>query len=173
MNYKGRIKFRGNIQMMPQLNTNQYNYFTLNTKEVPEEQYLRQNDIESWLSNYNMVKSIINNLEIDLADIDGGIRSADTTTEGGRSSKISRISEDTLLRKELIESKINFVNNKYKKVTNAINNLSHDEYIVIRKFYMDNLVIRQIADELNYSISTVNRIKRRAVDKIIMAVYVI
>lgn len=159
--------------MMPQVNTNQYDYFALNAKEVPEEQYHRQNDIESWLVNYSMIKSIINNLEIDLSDIDGSIRSADTTIDGGRSSKISRLSEDTLLRKELIESKINFVNNKYKKVTNALDNLSHVEYIVIRKFYMDNITTREIADELNYSTATINRIKRRAVDKTIAAVYTI
>lgn len=145
--------------------------FSITKKTLTPEQYHLINDVESWLCNFNTIEVAIENLEKELSMLDGSIQAQNTTLDGGRSSKISNTAESILFKKELLKQKINTMTIRKNQLERAFEILNQDEFMVIRNFYIEGKRYREFIDDLALTLSSCKRIKKRALEKIIIAIY--
>ena len=134
------------------------------------EQYHRYNDIESWLYNYKIAEVAIENLKAELVVLDT-LKSVNIEIEGKGLGKVSSSVEDIQAEKEKIKSRIMVMESKLNKLNKALNALKKDEFCVIKSFYINGERYKEISDKMQCSIISCKRIKKKALNKIIIGVY--
>ena len=134
------------------------------------EQYHRYNDIESWLYNYKIAEVAIENLKAELVVLDT-LKSVNIEIEGKGLGKVSSSVEDIQAKKEKIKSRIMVMESKLNKLNKALNALKKDEFCVIKSFYINGERYKEISDKMQCSIISCKRIKKKALNKIIIGVY--
>ena len=134
------------------------------------EQYQRYNDIESWLYNYKIAEVAIENLKAELVVLDT-LKSVNIEIEGKGLGKVSSSVEDIQAKKEKIKSRIMVMESKLNKLNKALDALKEDEFCVIKSFYINGERYKEISDKMQCSIISCKRIKKKALNKIIIGVY--
>ena len=134
------------------------------------EQYQRYNDIESWLYNYKIAEVAIENLKAELVVLDT-LKSVNIEIEGKGLGKVSSSVEDIQAEKEKIKSRIMVMESKLNKLNKALDALKEEELYVIKSFYINQERYKEIGNKLQCSIISCKRIKKKALNKIIIGVY--
>lgn len=146
------------------------NDFEFLENKMSVEQYHRYNDIESWLYNYKIAEVAIENLKAELVVLDT-LKSVNIETEGKGLGKVSSSVEDIQAKKEKIKSRIMVMESKLNKLNKALKSLKEDEFCVIKSFYINGERYKEISDKMQCSIISCKRIKKKALNKIIIGVY--
>lgn len=134
------------------------------------EQYQRYNDIESWLYNYKIAEVAIENLKAELVVLDT-LKSVNIEIEGKGLGKVSSSVEDIQAEKEKIKSRIMVMESKLNKLNKALDTLKEEELYVIKSFYINQERYKEIGNKMQCSIISCKRIKKKALNKIIIGVY--
>ncbi|WP_058993647.1 sigma-70 family RNA polymerase sigma factor [Sarcina ventriculi] len=134
------------------------------------EQYQRYNDIESWLYNYKIAEVAIENLKAELVVLDT-LKSVNIEIEGKGLGKVSSSVEDIQAEKEKIKSRIMVMESKLNKLNKALDALKEEELYVIKSFYINQERYKEIGNKMQCSIISCKRIKKKALNKIIIGVY--
>ena len=134
------------------------------------EQYHRYNDIESWLYNYKIAEVAIENLKAELVVLDT-LKSVNIEIEGKGLGKVSSSVEDIQAEKEKIKSRIMVMESKLNKLNKALDVLKEEELYVIKSFYINQERYKEIGNKMQCSIISCKRIKKKALNKIIIGVY--
>lgn len=134
------------------------------------EQYQRYNDIESWLYNYKIAEVAIENLKAELVVLDT-LKSVNIEIEGKGLGKVSSSVEDIQAKKEKIKSRIMVMESKLNKLNKALDALKEEELYVIKSFYINQERYKEIGNKMQCSIISCKRIKKKALNKIIIGVY--
>lgn len=134
------------------------------------EQYQRYNDIESWLYNYKIAEVAIENLKAELVVLDT-LKSVNIEIEGKGLGKVSNSVEDIQAKKEKIKSRIMVMESKLNKLNKALDALKEEELYVIKSFYINQERYKEIGNKMQCSIISCKRIKKKALNKIIIGVY--
>lgn len=135
-------------------------------------QYDEINEVESWLYNYKSIKIGIENLKVEYEENkDITIGSADPSKETIITNKFNSSVENTIISSELLDNRVKYMENKIRKIDKALSSLSKEEYIVINNYYIEGKHIYEFTHEVNTSESTCKRIKKRALNKIRIALY--
>lgn len=146
------------------------NNFEFLENKMSIEQYHRHNDIESWLYNYKIAEVAIENLKAELVVLDT-LKSVNIEIEGKGLGKVSSSVEDIQAKKEKIKSRIMVMESKLNKLNKALDALKEDEFCVIKSFYINGERYKEISDKMQCSIISCKRIKKKALNKIIIGVY--
>lgn len=133
------------------------------------EQYHKHNDVESWLYNYNIIKVAIENKKDELKVLET-LKAVNTESEG-KSSKISRPVEDMQTKKDMLENEITIMELKLKKINKALEALTKDELCVVKNFYIESKNYKEFINDMQCEITSCKKLKKRALNKIILAVY--
>lgn len=134
------------------------------------EQYHRYNDIESWLYNYKIAEVAIENLKAELVVLDT-LKSVNMENKGKCLGKVTSPIEDIQAKKDKVESRVMVMESKLNKLNKALNALKKDEFCVIKSFYINGERYKEISDKMQCSIISCKRIKKKALNKIIIGVY--
>lgn len=136
--------------------------------ELAKREYDLLNEIESWLYNYKGIKISIENLKLELESIDV-LASSDPCKENCKTNKFNSNVENTVSQKETLEQKINITENKLCRLDKALGALNVIELKVIEKFYFEGLHYYEFSHEIPCSERSCKRIRKRALNKIIIA----
>ena len=145
------------------------NDFDFLENKLSVEQYHKHNDIESWLYNYNIIKVAIENKKDELKVLET-LKAVNTESEG-KSSKISRPVEDIQAQKDKLENEIIIMELKLKKINKALDALTNDEFCVVKNFYIESKNYKEFIKDMQCEITSCKKLKKRALNKIILAVY--
>lgn len=146
------------------------NDFGFLENKISIEQYQRYNDIESWLYNYKIAEVAIENLKAELVVLDT-LKSVNIEIEGKGLGKVSSSVEDIQAEKEKIKSRIMVMESKLNKLNKALDALKEEELYVIKSFYINQERYKEIGNKMQCSIISCKRIKKKALNKIIIGVY--
>ncbi|MGV3152679.1 hypothetical protein [Sarcina ventriculi] len=146
------------------------NNFGFLENKMSIEQYQRYNDIESWLYNYKIAEVAIENLKAELVVLDT-LKSVNIEIEGKGLGKVSSSVEDIQAKKEKIKSRIMVMESKLNKLNKALDALKEEELYVIKSFYINQERYKEIGNKMQCSIISCKRIKKKALNKIIIGVY--
>lgn len=141
-------------------------------KEITKRSFDEINEVESWLYTYKSVKAAIGNLKLE-SDSDNlcVVSSADPSKEGAKTNKFNSVVENTITKNEMLKDRIKHMEIKMKQLDNALESLNEDEANVIRLFYIDGKRYYEISPVIRNSESTCKRIRRRAIKKIVIAMF--
>ena len=132
--------------------------------------------VEDMLKEYNNIKCKILNLKIDLDIIKNevtGIKAIDYSKEYVSNSNVGSIVESQVIHREKekeilkIETEINRLEGKIRKIDNSISTLNELEQDIVREIYFKNNKAYMAARKLNVSESTVFKMKKSILNKLI------
>ena len=132
--------------------------------------------VENMLKEYNNIKCKILNLKIDLDIIKNevtGIKAIDYSKEYVSNSSVGSIVENQVIHREKekeifkIETEINRLEGKIRKIDNSILTLNELEQDIIREIYFKNNKAYMTARKLNIAESTVFKMKKSILNRLI------
>ncbi|MBV7273117.1 hypothetical protein JMF89_00930 [Clostridiaceae bacterium UIB06] len=140
--------------------------------DISREEFDRINEVENFLYNYKAINLAIENLKMELKSLDettiGSIEYKDSI---GKTNKFNSSVENILTRKGLLRLRIEHMETKITQIDRALGILLEIEKAVIKSFYIEDMCYFQFCSDINVSERTCQRIKRRALNKIIISVY--
>ncbi|MCT8978668.1 hypothetical protein N4T77_18930 [Clostridium sp. CX1] len=143
-----------------------------NSKVIDKREFDKINEVESFLYNYKSIKLAIENLKMELSIMDETAVSAIQYKEAsGKTNKFNSNVENQLMKKELLESRIRHMEAKINQIDKSLEILPDTEREVIKNFYIEGKCYFQFCNELRLSERTSQRIKNRALNKIIISLY--
>lgn len=136
--------------------------------------------MEELLKNYNKDKINIakidyllnknNNIDISPSSSNLAIN-GDIKQKGYKTTAIEdKIVQDAIDRRMLNLKKIE-LENKIKLVDNLINILKYKEKMIIQMYYFKNMKVKDIANDLQNDVSTIRKIRRKALKKMSEILY--
>lgn len=141
-------------------------------KNIDKKEFDKINEVESFLYNYKSIKLAIENLKMELEVMDetviSSIKYEETT---GKTNKFNSNVENKLSRKELLEQRIKHMETKINQIDKSLEILPDTEREVIKNFYIEGKCYFQFCNELRLSERTSQRIKNRALNKVIISLY--
>jgi DNA-directed RNA polymerase specialized sigma subunit len=141
-------------------------------KNIDKNEFDKINEIESFLYNYKSIKLAIENLKMELENFDGTVIGAIEYKEStGKTNKFNSAVENKLSRKETLKDRIKHMETKINQIDKSLAILPDTEREVIENFYIEGKCYFQFCNELRLSERTTQRIKNRALNKIIISLY--
>lgn len=130
--------------------------------------------LKLWEADKIHLQSLVDDLE--LLELEYCMQGISYDGIGGGTGEPSDSTGDTAMRLADKRRKLEFAIAKETKEVNHLqsiltNTLTRVEYMIIIMFYPNRKNIRAIGKELKYSDSTIKRIKKEAMDKVIVGLY--
>lgn len=143
-----------------------------NKLNISKEEFNQINEVESFLYNYKSIKLAIENLKMELESFEENIISSIEYKEStGKTNKFNSNVENKLSRKEMLGDRIKHMETKINQIDKSLEILPDTEREVIKNFYIEGKCYFQFCNELRLSERTTQRIKNRALNKIIISLY--
>lgn len=140
-------------------------------KELRKQDFDKINDVESWLANYKSIIVSIENLKEELRVAREYNITAATTEGGSKTNKFNSSVENSIQRAEELQNKIIFMENKISQINRALGSLSEIEREIINNFYIEGKRYFEFTHKVYKAERTCKDIKKRALNKIIVAMF--
>lgn len=140
---------------------------------MEKEEYDKINELESFLSNYDIAKATLKSMELELSNIAKTILgSVDYSKESsGHTNKFNSEVENLIARKETLTIKIGNLKTELQKIDLALAVLNETEYKIVENQVMKGRYYYEFIDELNVTDRKAQLIKKGAIKKMVSIVY--
>ncbi|GAA0122235.1 sigma-70 family RNA polymerase sigma factor [uncultured Clostridium sp.] len=134
--------------------------------------------VQFMLNNYKNIKAEIKNMLIEIEDIKnsyrgiGAIKYSDMPKSNNISSSVEKEIEQKEKRIEYLSQLLTKKENQIKRIDNALETLSEEEYNLIKMCYFDKVKVKDAAIKLDVTEQTICRNKSIILNKIIPIIFI-